>query len=48
MIRKIFIEVANLVLNFFNFCCMFFLLGVQALLQGSWRVSDVENNKEMK
>ncbi len=48
MIRKIFRELCSKVLNLFSFCCMVFLLGIQTLLEGSWRVPEVDNNKKFE
>jgi len=47
MIRKIIKELGTLIIGFFSFCCMVILLGAQTLLQGSWRVPERENNKEV-
>ena len=30
--------------NILNFCCMVVILGTQTLLEGSWKVADVDTN----
>lgn len=45
MKRRIFKEVTTAVFNFLNFFCMVCILGIQTLLQGSWRVTDIKNTE---